>query len=147
MLIYCVSRSCNGPVAQRIEQWFPKPRVGGSSPSRPTSSFLHLAGISFLALPTREYKPVGLQLSTSNPIFSPRYCQRFPATLSESQKPIASASRTSFFRHPSIPGGYRNHFLGCPRLGYPDGSDSPSIRPSMLANKRLVKWLSASNSQ
>ncbi len=33
------------------------------------------------------------------------------------------------------------------RLGYPDGSDSPSIRPSMLANKRLVRWLSASNSQ
>ncbi len=65
----------------------------------------------------------------------------------ESQKLIAWASRISFFRHLPIPVGYRNHFLGCRRLGYPDGSDSPSIRPSMLANKRLVKWLSASSNQ
>ncbi len=66
---------------------------------------------------------------------------------SESQKPIALASRTSFFRHLSIPGGYRNRFLRCHSLGYPDGVDSPSIRPSMLAIKRLVKWLSASSNQ
>ena len=36
---------------------------------------------------------------------------------------------------------------GVRRLGYPDGSDSPFIRPSMLANSRRVRWLSASNSQ
>ncbi len=65
----------------------------------------------------------------------------------ESQKLIAWASRISFFRHLPIPVGYRNHFLGCRRLGYPDGSDSPSIRSSMLANKRLVKWLSASSNE
>ena len=72
-----------------------------------------LPGISFLAHPTREYTSVGLQLSPSRQIFSPRYCQRLPAALSESPKPIASASRTSFCRHLSMPGGYRNHFLGC----------------------------------
>ncbi len=72
-----------------------------------------LTGISFLAHPTREYTSVGLQLSPSRQIFSPRYCQRLPAALSESPKPIASASRTSFCRHLSMPGGYRNHFLGC----------------------------------
>ena len=66
---------------------------------------------------------------------------------SGSQKPIALASRTSFFRHLSIPGGYRNRSLRCHSLVYPDGVDSPSIRPSMLAIKRLVKWLSASSNQ
>ena len=101
----------------------------------------------FLALLTREYTSVCRQLSTSRQICSPRYCQRLPAALSESQKLIAWASRTSFFRHLSIPVEYRNHFLGCRRLGYPDGSDSPSIRPSMLANSRRLRWLSASNNQ
>ena len=114
-------------VAFRADAAFAKPEIYEALEERgvkyairiPANENLHrdieelLTGISFLAHPTREYTSVGLQLSPSRQIFSPRYCQRLPAALSESPKPIASASRTSFCRHLSMPGGYRNHFLGC----------------------------------
>ena len=38
-------------------------------------------------------------------------------------------------------------FLCAVGPGYPDGSANPSIRSSMLANSRRVRWLSAKSSQ
>ena len=106
-----------------------------------------LAGISFIALRRLQ---VYIRLPQSSPpstVFLPEGPTGSQPPFYESQKLIAWASRTSFFRYLSIPVGYRNHFLGCRRLGYPEGSDSPSIRPSMLANSRRVRWLSANNNQ
>ena len=106
-----------------------------------------LAGISFIALRRLQ---VYIRLPQSSPPstgFLPEGPTGSQPPFYESQKLIAWASRTSFFRYLSIPVGYRNHFLGCRRLGYPEGSDSPSIRPSMLANSRRVRWLSANNNQ
>ena len=105
------------------------------------------AGISFIALRRLQ---VYIRLPQSSPPstgFLPEGPTGSQPPFYESQKLIAWASRTSFFRYLSIPVGYRNHFLGCRRLGYPEGSDSPSIRPSMLANSRRVRWLSANNNQ
>ena len=104
-------------------------------------------GISFIALRRLQ---VYIRLPQSSPpstVFLPEGPTGSQPPFYESQKLIAWASRTSFFRYLSIPVGYRNHFLGCRRLGYPEGSDSPSIRPSMLANSRRVRWLSANNNQ
>ena len=114
---------------------------GGSSPP------LVLTGISFIALRRLQ---VYIRLPQSSPpstVFLPEGPTGSQPPFYESQKLIAWASRTSFFRYLSISVGYRNHFLGCRRLGYPEGSDSPSIRPSMLANSRRVRWLSANNNQ
>ena len=104
-------------------------------------------GISFIALRRLQ---VYIRLPQSSPpstVFLPEGPTGSQPPFYESQKLIAWASRTSFFRYLSIPVGYRNHFLGCRRLGYPEGSDSPSIRPSMLANSRRLRWLSANNNQ
>ena len=104
-------------------------------------------GISFIALRRLQ---VYIRLPQSSPPstgFLPEGRTGSQPPFYESQKLIAWASRTSFFRYLSIPVGYRNHFLGCRRLGYPEGSDSPSIRPSMLANSRRLRWLSANNNQ
>ena len=106
-----------------------------------------LTGISFIALRRLQ---VYIRLPQSSPpstVFLPEGPTGSQPPFYESQKLIAWASRTSFFRYLSIPVGYRNHFLGCRRLGYPEGSDSPSIRPSMLANSRRLRWLSANNNQ
>ena len=106
-----------------------------------------VAGISFIALRRLQ---VYIRLPQSSPpstVFLPEGPTGSQPPFYESQKLIAWASRTSFFRYLSISVGYRNHFLGCRRLGYPEGSDSPSIRPSMLANSRRVRWLSANNNQ
>ena len=104
-------------------------------------------GISFIALRRLQ---VYIRLPPSSPPstgFLPEGPTGSQPPFYESQELIAWASRTSFFRYLSIPVGYRNHCLGCRRLGYPEGSDSPSIRPSMLANSRRLRWLSANNNQ
>ena len=105
------------------------------------------SGISFIALRRLQVYIRLPQSSPSSTVFLPEGPTGSQPPFYESQKLIAWASRTSFFRYLSIPVGYRNHFLGCRRLGYPEGSDSPSIRPSMLANSRRVRWLSANNNQ
>ena len=110
-------------------------------------TFFVVPGISFIALRRLQ---VYIRLPQSSPpstVFLPEGPTGSQPPFYESQKLIAWASRTSFFRYLSIPVGYRNHFLGCRRLGYPEGSDSPSIRPSMLANSRRLRWLSANNNQ
>ena len=131
-------RSDNGPefCAQALREWLG--RIGVKT---------LYTGISFIALRRLQ---VYIRLPQSSPpstVFLPEGPTGSQPPFYESQKLIAWASRTSFFRYLSIPVGYRNHFLGCRRLGYPEGSDSPSIRPSMLANSRRLRWLSANNNQ
>ena len=103
-----------------------------------------LTGISFLPLRQLQvYSPLP-QSSTSD---SPRWSPRLPATLFGSPKPSARLPEPAFSDTSPFLGNNRCRFLVCHSLSYPDGSGSPSIRPSILANSRRVRWLSAKNNQ
>ena len=64
---------------------------------------------------------------------------------SSSQPPAASPEHLQWSPAPSVfsdtttSRGPRDRFSYCPSPGYPVGTGSPAIRPSMLANNRLVR--------